>query len=128
MAAGTITHGNAPESSQILQKLARQTPYYKRNAPHLCSFFAKGTCSRGAACPYRHEMPAEESELSHQNIQDRYRGENDPVAEKMLKKVENFAPKPPEDPVRLARPLFLIAPTKIPCAEQHHALHRRPHR
>ena len=93
--------GHAPDASQVLQKLARTTPYYQRNAPHVCSFFMKGECKRGAACPYRHEMP-EENELSHQNIIDRYKGENDPVAEKMLKKVENFVPKPPDDPVRLS--------------------------
>ncbi len=97
---GQLQYGRAPDASQVLQKLARNTPYYKRNAPHVCSFFAKGECKRGAECPYRHEVP-EETELSHQNIKDRYNGTNDPVAAKMLKKVENFAPKTPDDEARI---------------------------
>lgn len=28
--------------------------FVKRNAPHVCSFFAKGKCTRGSSCPYRH--------------------------------------------------------------------------
>ena len=38
--------------------MQRTTPYYKRNAPHICSFFVKGECKRGAECPFRHEMPS----------------------------------------------------------------------
>ena len=34
-------------------KLARTTPYYKRNRPHICSFWVKGECTRGEECPYR---------------------------------------------------------------------------
>lgn len=99
MAAGQLPYGRAPDASQVLQKLARTTPYYKRNAPHICSFFVKGECTRGDTCPFRHEMP-EENELSHQNIVDRYHGTNDPVAEKILGKAEKHVPKPPDDPVR----------------------------
>jgi hypothetical protein len=33
----------------------------------------RGECTRGAECPYRHEMP-ETGELSQQNIKDRYYG------------------------------------------------------
>ena len=36
-----------------LEKLARRGPQYKRNLPHVCSFFVKGFCSRGDECPYR---------------------------------------------------------------------------
>jgi pre-mRNA-splicing factor RBM22/SLT11 len=63
----------------------------------VCTFFAKGTCTRGAECPYRHEMPTT-GELADQNIKDRYYGINDPVANKMLRKLGE-APKlePPED-------------------------------
>eukprot|EP00983_Pelagomonas_calceolata_P014109 450914-Pelagomonas_calceolata.AAC.1 len=42
----------------------------QRNMARVCSFFAKGTCTRGAECPYRHEMPTT-GELSEQNIKDR---------------------------------------------------------
>lgn len=37
----------------MLKQLARTDPYYKRNRPHLCSFYAKGECKRGTECPYR---------------------------------------------------------------------------
>lgn len=39
---------------EMLKQLARTDPYYKRNKPHLCSFFAKGECNRGTECPYRY--------------------------------------------------------------------------
>ena len=38
---------------ELLKKLARTTPYYKRNWAHICSFWVKGECKRGAECPYR---------------------------------------------------------------------------
>lgn len=38
---------------EMLKQLARSDPYYKRNRPHICSFFVKGECKRGAECPYR---------------------------------------------------------------------------
>jgi pre-mRNA-splicing factor RBM22/SLT11 len=46
---------------------------------------------------FRHEMPVK-NELSKQNIQDRYFGNNDPVARKILAgHAENQGLKPPED-------------------------------
>lgn len=66
--------------------MARRDPYYERNKAKLCSFYARGACNRGDLCPYRHEMPKEENELSKQNILDRYHGTNDPVAAKILRK------------------------------------------
>ncbi len=44
---------------------------------------------RGAECPYRHEMPTT-GELANQNIKDRYYGINDPVANKMMRRVSRF--------------------------------------
>ena len=41
---------------EMLKQLARTDPYYKRNRPHLCSFFAKGECKRGDECPYRYVL------------------------------------------------------------------------
>lgn len=38
---------------EILKGLARNDPFYKRNRPHVCSFFVKGECTRGAECPFR---------------------------------------------------------------------------
>lgn len=45
--------GKAQNPSDMLLKLARTTPYYKRNRPHICSFWVKGECKRGEECPYR---------------------------------------------------------------------------
>jgi pre-mRNA-splicing factor RBM22/SLT11 len=64
--------GKARANDTIL-KLQRTTPYYKRNRAHVCSFYIRGECTRGAECPYRHEMPIT-GELSQQNIKDRYYG------------------------------------------------------
>lgn len=47
--------GKATSTSDMLLKLARTTPYYKRNRPHICSFWVKGECKRGEECPYRQE-------------------------------------------------------------------------
>lgn len=66
------SYGKARPNDTIL-KLQRTTPYYKRNRAHICSFYIRGECTRGAECPYRHEMP-ETGELSQQNIKDRYYG------------------------------------------------------
>ena len=75
--------------SELLAKLARTTPYYKRNRAHICSFWVKGECKRGEECPYRHEKPTDPDDpLSNQNIKDRYYGINDPVAEKLLKRAQ----------------------------------------
>ncbi|KAF6714856.1 Pre-mRNA-splicing factor RBM22 [Oryzias melastigma] len=91
--------GKATSSSDMLLKLARTTPYYKRNRPHICSFWVKGECKRGEECPYRHEKPTDPDDpLADQNIKDRYYGINDPVADKLLKRASTM-PRldPPED-------------------------------
>lgn len=81
----------------LLKRLARTEPFYKRNRPHICSFYVKGTCTRGDACPYRHEIPVE-NELAKQNIKDRYYGKNDPVAKKIMQRAANTSSLvPPED-------------------------------
>ena len=68
---GALTYGKADSAGkELLKRLARNDPYYKRNRPHICSFYAKGACNRGDECPYRHELPVE-NEMSHQNIKDR---------------------------------------------------------
>lgn len=66
------SYGKVRPNDTIL-KLQRTTPYYKRNRAHICSFYIRGECTRGAECPYRHEMPVT-GELSQQNIKDRYYG------------------------------------------------------
>jgi pre-mRNA-splicing factor RBM22/SLT11 len=84
----------------MLKQLARTDPYYKRNRPHVCSFFAKGECKRGEECPYRHEMPAEGSSQgsTQKSIQNRYHGTSDPVAKKLLTSyAESQGLAPPDD-------------------------------
>lgn len=39
-AAGVV--GKSLAASEMLTKLARTAPYYKRNQPHICSFWVKG--------------------------------------------------------------------------------------
>lgn len=89
---------------EMLKTLARNDPYFKRNRPHICSFFLKGECTRGDACPFRHEKPAEGSAGPvrtgnvQQSMQDRYYGRNDPTAKKVLGQVaEAKGLKAPED-------------------------------
>ncbi|GLD95372.1 hypothetical protein PINS_up004016 [Pythium insidiosum] len=78
-------YGKITGNHSALLRLARTEPYYKRNRPHLCSFYARGECTRGDACPYLHEMPRDASDpLAKQTISNRYYGKNDPVARKML--------------------------------------------
>jgi len=91
--------GKAQAPSDLLMKLARTTPYYKRNRPHICSFWVKGECKRGEECPYRHEKPTDPDDpLSDQNIRDRYYGTNDPVADKLLRRASAMPVlAPPED-------------------------------
>jgi len=85
--------------SELLAKLARTTPYYKRNRPHICSFWVKGECKRGEECPYRHDKPTDPDDpLADQNIKDRYYGVNDPVADKLLNRAKALPHiEPPED-------------------------------
>ncbi|KAL1917158.1 uncharacterized protein VTP21DRAFT_4814 [Calcarisporiella thermophila] len=75
----------------LLSKIARKQPYYKRNLPHLCSFYVKGECRRGNECPYRHTMPEDDDagDLKKQNFKDRYYGNNDPVAKRMLNRTDD---------------------------------------
>lgn len=97
VAAGTV--GKSLAADDMLSKLARTAPYYKRNRPHICSFWVRGECKRGEECPYRHDKPSEPDDpLSEQNIKDRYYGVNDPVADKILKRAACLPTlTPPED-------------------------------
>lgn len=95
-----------PEVQQALAEVAKKfTPSLKRNLPHICTFFVKGQCNRGAACPYRHDNITQEDIESMQKvgsiedkIKERFNGINDPVAKKILSKVkEVHLPQPPAD-------------------------------
>lgn len=95
--SGQAVFGRMEKPSKMLERLSRSTPYYRRNLPHLCSFYAKGTCNRGSLCPFRHEMPTT-GPLAQQNIKDRFYGQNDPVAQKMMGRAqEQVHLDPPED-------------------------------
>jgi len=105
---GAVAHCVVAKPNAMLQRLRRTGPYYARNRPHICSFFVKGICNRGSDCPYRHEKPEDKGPLADQNIKDRYFGNKDPVAEKLLKRHESMKssegrfrsapPPPPQDP------------------------------
>jgi pre-mRNA-splicing factor RBM22/SLT11 len=78
------TTGNEKARAK-LKGMARMEPRYERNLPKLCSFFAKGECDRGSACPFRHELPRDRNDpLAHQNTKDRFYGQNDVVARKLI--------------------------------------------
>ncbi|KAJ1657338.1 Pre-mRNA-splicing factor slt11 [Dispira simplex] len=84
-------------AKETLRRMARKEPYYKRNRAHICSFFVKGECTRGQACPYRHELPTEQEQIKT-NFKDRYYGNNDPLAKRVMEKVgERAWLQPPED-------------------------------
>jgi len=81
----------------MLERLARKTPYYKRNEARICTFFVKGACNRGGDCPFKHELP-KGGELANQKLRDRFHGENDPLAAKIMRKAdEDLTLMPPED-------------------------------
>lgn len=105
----------APMMNDIAEKAKRVGPRYERNRSRICSFFLKGTCTRGLYCPYRHEkIEKGDEDMADQNIRDRYYGVNDPVAAKIFGKLgmsadgkrnlprrtqdNGNAPPPPEDP------------------------------
>jgi len=78
-----------PGAHEALLRLGRARPHYERNAARLCSFFAKGECNRGDECPYRHEMPRDKDDpLAKQNIRDRFFGHDDPVAARMMARLQ----------------------------------------
>ena len=52
IADGTIQAFGKAKKSETLMKLARNQPFYKRNLPRKCSFFARGECKRGTKCPF----------------------------------------------------------------------------
>lgn len=98
-ASETLAPFKSQAPSDVLLKMARSQPYYKRNRAHICSFWVKGECRRGEECPYRHEKPSDPDDpLADQNMKDRYYGTNDPVADKMMKRITEMPrPVPPED-------------------------------
>lgn len=95
-----------------LQEMANMEPRYERNMAKLCSFFAKGECNRGANCPFRHEMPRDRNDpMAKQNTKNRFYGESDPVANKILgrqRRREEETKKEDEDGYDKARATLYI--------------------
>ncbi|WKY04018.1 hypothetical protein Q1695_005194 [Nippostrongylus brasiliensis] len=65
---GALANIGESAGTEMLKRLARTAPYYKRNAPHICSFYVKGECKRGEECPYRHEKPSDPTTLYVGNL------------------------------------------------------------
>lgn len=88
-----LNQNNSTQVAQMpaaLQGLTESAPNYKRNRVKICSFWVKGACNRGEACPFRHEQSDHLDEsLAKQHIKDRYYGINDPLAEKILNRYNN---------------------------------------
>jgi pre-mRNA-splicing factor RBM22/SLT11 len=118
--AALDAHRAQSAGKEMLKQLARTDPYYKRNRPQICSFFQKGDCNRGSECPYRHEKPADNG-LANQNIQDRYYGRNDPVANKILAtNAKSQGLSPPDDQTIMS--LFL---TSLPASATEESVRTR---
>lgn len=85
-----------PAAKAILKNIAEKRvaewgdKKLNKNLAPPCSFYAKGACNRGEACPYRHVLVAERYS-SLQSYRDRYYGENDPEAERLLGQNPNLA-------------------------------------
>lgn len=64
---GEAPPGPSRAGHDVLEKLAAtaKTPY-QRDTPPVCSFYARGACTRGEACPYRHEAPKSAAQRAHE--------------------------------------------------------------
>lgn len=82
-----------PEARTFLTRLAKKNSSNHnpdRNLAPPCSFYAKGKCTRGETCPYRHTLVAERYP-SLQSYRNRYYGENDPAAKRILEQHQHLA-------------------------------------
>ncbi|VDN38680.1 unnamed protein product, partial [Dibothriocephalus latus] len=85
VSTNAAAHGAGASGADMLLKLARTTPYYRRNRPHICSFWV----SVGVARNVRTDMqkPTDPDDLlSEKNLRDPYYGQDDHVAAKLLSK------------------------------------------
>ena len=78
-----------PAARALLEKLGKEYKDRKsvqqRNQPHPCSFYAKGTCNRGDACPFRHELSTERFP-NLKSYRDRFYGMEDPAAADLVER------------------------------------------
>ena len=91
----SIHYSNLDDSiKQIFEELSlkfgkqSRSHSLNRNSPFPCSFFSKGSCSRGASCPYKHELNLVKQENLSQ-CRNRYFGIDDPWADTILEYVKN---------------------------------------
>eukprot|EP00761_Pharyngomonas_kirbyi_P010327 gb/GECH01010347.1/.p1 GENE.gb/GECH01010347.1/~~gb/GECH01010347.1/.p1 ORF type:complete len:384 (+),score=84.78 gb/GECH01010347.1/:1-1152(+) len=61
---------------EAVLRMARSEPYnHRQNRPQVCSFWLKGTCTRGNACQYLHEQPtAGKQDELQSKLQSRLKG------------------------------------------------------
>lgn len=71
---------------QIAQNYASKKTAEERNSPLPCSFYAKGSCTRGSECPYKHILTTAKNSTSLKSYRDRYYGSDDPAANAILEK------------------------------------------
>lgn len=71
------------DAHPILEKLAEQEKSVKKS-PLICSYYVKGICAKGEACPYRHEIP-DVAKLTDDEIRERFVGTKDPVSKKIMR-------------------------------------------
>ncbi|OLL22140.1 Pre-mRNA-splicing factor slt11 [Neolecta irregularis DAH-3] len=64
----------------LLKRLAKSEPYYRREKANPCTFFAHGNCPRGDTCPYSH------------NVDDFPEGTQFPDGQVSMGDSDNFAP------------------------------------
>jgi pre-mRNA-splicing factor RBM22/SLT11 len=78
-----------PAARALLESLAKENGERKsaaaRSLPNLCSFFAKGACNRGDACPFRHVLGTERPS-SLKSYRERYYGTEDPAAADLVER------------------------------------------
>lgn len=69
-----------PDAQVLLERLSSLPRRHDRNAPLPCSFYAKGACSRGSACPYRHVLSSDKPPTL-KSYRDRYYGSEEVAVE-----------------------------------------------
>ncbi|KAK6931697.1 LOW QUALITY PROTEIN: hypothetical protein RJ641_003490, partial [Dillenia turbinata] len=111
------SYAKVPPNDTIL-KFQRTKPYYKRNRAHVFSFYIRGECTRGAECPYWHEMPITGKMIVIMGMwnADSFLTVNDPVALKLLNKAADM----PSRNLRRMSPLRPFIRLDAPVTEQDH--------
>lgn len=93
-----------PAGHAVLAKLSERVvapKLAKKNLPPPCSFYAKGSCSRGPECPFRHQL-VHETSSTLKTYRSRYFGQDDIYAEKLISRhselLNSASAGKPQDP------------------------------